>query len=249
MDASKIMERPRVHEEVVATLARRVLSGAVAPGSVLPSMAVLSEELGVSRPAMREAIKGLGAKGMVEVRPRTGIRVRPRDNWNVMDPELLSWCGPELSAVLLKSLLQCRLLMEPGAAAFAAANATAAQVASIEEAFNRMQAAHNLELRVAADLDFHVAVLKASGNLFLVQWASTISSVLLATFRLSTRATTSERRASSAHYDVLDAIRLRDSARADRAMRRLLTVAAKDLHVEQAKTGAGARPSTEPRRL
>jgi GntR family galactonate operon transcriptional repressor len=242
------MERPRVHEEVVATLARRVLSGDVAPGSALPSMAVLSEELGVSRPAMREAIKVLGAKGMVEVRPRTGIRVRPRDNWNVMDPELLSWCGPELSAELLKNLLQCRLLMEPGAAAFAAENATAAQVASIEEAFNRMQAAQSLESRVAADLDFHVAVLKASGNLFLVQWSATISSVLLATFRLSTGATTSERRASSAHYDVLDAIRVRDPARADRAMRRLLTVAAKDLHVEKVKTGARARSPHDRRR-
>ena len=226
------MERPRVHEEVVATLARRVLSGAVAPGGALPSMAVLSEELGVSRPAMREAIKVLGAKGMVEVRPRIGIRVRPRDSWNVMDPELLSWCGPELSAELLRNLLQCRLLMEPGAAALAAGNATALQVAAIEEAFNKMQLAEDIEMRVSADLDFHVAVLKASGNLFLVQWAATISSVLLAAFRLSTGATTSERRASSAHFDVLDAIRLRNCARANRAMRRLLTVAAKDLHVE-----------------
>ncbi len=216
---------------MVATLARRVLTGAVPPGSLLPSMAVLSEELGVSRPALREAVKVLGAKGMVEVRPRTGIRVRPRDSWNVMDPELLSWCGPELSEELLKSLLQCRLLMEPGGAALAAENATAAQLAAIEEAFNRMQQAENLELRVAADLDFHVAVLRATGNLFLVQWAATISSVLLAVFRLSTGATTSERRASSAHYEVLEAIRLRDPPRADRAMRRLLTVAAKDLHV------------------
>jgi DNA-binding FadR family transcriptional regulator len=225
------MERPRVHEEVVATLARRVLTGAVAPGSLLPSMAVLSEELGVSRPALREAVKVLGAKGMVEVRPRTGIRVRPRDSWNVMDPELLSWCGPELGAELLRSLLQCRLLVEPGAAALAAENATAAHVAAIEEAFNRMQVAGNLELRVTADLDFHVTVLKATGNLFLVQWAATISSVLLAAFRLSTGSTTSERRASSAHYEVLDAIRLRNPGRADRAMRRLLTVAAEDLHV------------------
>jgi GntR family transcriptional regulator, galactonate operon transcriptional repressor len=171
--------------------------------------------------------------------------VRPRDNWNVMDPELLSWCGPELSAELLRNLLQCRLLMEPGAAALAAESATAAQVAAIEAAFNRMQQAEDLEARVSADLDFHVAVLKASGNLFLVQWAATISSVLLAAFRLSTGATTSERRASSAHYDVLDAIRLRNAARADRAMRRLLTVAAKDLNLEKVrkarKTPPGAR--------
>jgi DNA-binding FadR family transcriptional regulator len=146
-----------------------------------------------------------------------------------------------LSAELLRNLLQCRLLMEPGAAALAAENATATQVAAIEEAFNRMQLAVDIEARVSADLDFHVAVLRATSNLFLVQWAATISSVLLAAFRLSTGATTSERRASSAHYDVLDAIRLRDSARADRAMRRLLTVAAKDLNVESARTAGKKR--------
>jgi len=217
---------------VVAELARRILSGTVLPGERLPNTVQLSADLGVSRSALREAIKVLTAKGMLEVQPRTGMRVRPRDNWNLMDPELLSWCGPALDAELLRSLLECRQLIEPGAASLAAANATAAQLAVMEEAFNRMNESSDQTIRVQADLDFHVAVLRASGNLFLAQWGGTISSILLATFRLSAEGATSADKAFIAHRDVLDAIRLRNSSRASRAMRRLLMVAAKDLHVE-----------------
>ncbi|MCB8883758.1 FadR family transcriptional regulator [Acidisoma cellulosilytica] len=223
--------RPRVHQNVLMDLARRILSGEIPAGSLLPSMQELSDELGVSRSAMREAIKVLSAKGMVEVRPRTGTRVRPRATWNLMDPELLSWSGPELDQRFLTSLLQCRLLIEPGAAALAAANATAAQLAVMEDAFHRMQNAKTLGERVEADLDFHVAVLSASGNIFLEQWGSTISSVLLAAFRISTETAMSGDEAFSVHGEVLEAIRMRSEQRADRAMRRLLTVAAKDLHV------------------
>lgn len=225
--------RPRVHQIVVAELARRVLTGQFPSGSLLPSMEELGAELGVSRSAMREAIKVLSAKGMLEVRPRIGTRVRPRSGWNMMDPELLSWCGPELGREIFASLLKCRLLIEPGAAAMAAANATAAQLAMIENAFLRMKTARSLGERLQADLDFHVSVLSASGNMFLEQWGGTIASVLLAAFRVSTETAPSDDEAFAVHAEVLEAIRLRSDARADRAMRRLLTVAAKDLHLEE----------------
>ena len=225
--------RPRVHQNVVAELARRILSGDIPAGGMLPSMQDLSDELGVSRSAMREAIKVLSAKGMVEVKPRTGTRVRPRSGWNLMDPELLSWCGPALDYNLLKSLLKCRQLIEPGAAAMAAANANAGQLAMIENAFLRMKAATSLADRLQADLDFHVSVLSASGNIFLEQWGSAISSVLLAAFRISTETAPSDDEAFGVHAEVLEAIRLRNEPRADRAMRRLLTVAAKDLQVDE----------------
>ena len=223
-----------MHREIVAGLARRILSGEFAPGSGLPNTIRLSEHLGVSRSALREAIKVLGAKGMLDVRPRTGTRVRPRDCWNLMDPELLSWCGPALDSELLRSLLECRQLIEPGAAVLATANATAAQLAAIEAAFERMVRADNLNARVEADLDFHVAVLKASGNLFLAQWASTVSSVLLAAFRVSAGTAASGDDAFTAHREVMEAIRLREPLRAERAMRRLLSIAARDLRIGEA---------------
>jgi DNA-binding FadR family transcriptional regulator len=221
-----------VHRGVVDTLARRIMSGRIQPGEGLPNTQDLSAELGVSRSALREAIKVLGAKGMLEVRPRTGTRVLPRSSWNLMDPELLGWCGPSLDADLVRSLLECRQLIEPGAAALAAQRANTLQLATIEAALERMAQAASLDERVEADLDFHVAVLRASGNLFLAQWGLTVSSVLLAAFRLSTGASDSYDVAFSAHRDVVEAIRLRDSPGADRSMRGVLQTMAHDLRLD-----------------
>jgi DNA-binding FadR family transcriptional regulator len=209
------------------------MSGRIRPGEGLPNTQDLSAELGVSRSALREAIKVLGAKGMLEVRPRTGTRVLPRSSWNLMDPELLGWCGPTLDADLVRSLLECRHLIEPGAAALAAQRATNPQLAAIEAALERMAQAPSLDERVEADLDFHVAVLRASGNLFLAQWGLTVSSVLLVAFRLSTGASDSYDVAFSAHRDVVEAIRLRDAAGADRGMRAVLGAMAHDLRLDE----------------
>jgi GntR family transcriptional regulator, galactonate operon transcriptional repressor len=208
------------------------MSGRIRPGEGLPNTQDLSAELGVSRSALREAIKVLGAKGMLEVKPRTGTRVLPRSRWNLMDPELLGWCGPSLDPDLVRSLLECRQLIEPGAAALAAQRASTAQLATIEAALERMAQAPSLDERVEADLDFHVAVLRASGNLFLAQWGLTVSSVLLAAFRLSTGASNSYDVAFSAHRDIVEAIRLRDSGGADRGMRAVLGAMAHDLRLD-----------------
>ncbi len=233
MSQPGVTSRPRVHRGVVDTLARRIMSGRIRPGEGLPNTQDLSAELGVSRSALREAIKVLGAKGMLEVRPRTGTRVLPRSSWNLMDPELLGWCGPSLDADLVRSLLECRQLIEPGAAAFAAQRATTTQLATIEAALERMAQAASLDERVEADLDFHVAVLRASGNLFLAQWGLTVSSVLLVAFRLSTGASDSYDVAFSAHRDVVEAIRLRDAPGADRGMRAVLGAMAHDLRLHE----------------
>ncbi len=208
------------------------MSGRIQPGEGLPNTQDLSAELGVSRSALREAIKVLGAKGMLEVRPRTGTRVLPRSSWNLMDPELLGWCGPALDDDLVRSLLECRQLIEPGAAALAAQRATGLQLAAIEAALERMAQAASLDERVEADLEFHVAVLRASGNLFIAQWALAVSSVLLVAFRLSTGASDSYDVAFSAHRDVVEAIRMRDAPGADRGMRVVLGTMAHDLRLD-----------------
>lgn len=232
--------RPRVHRDVVESLARRILSGEIQAGASLPNTHDLSAELGVSRSALREAIKVLTAKGMLEVRPRTGTRILPRSAWNLMDPELLGWCGPALDDHLVLSLLECRQLIEPGAAALAACRASAAQQAEIEAALARMAEAQSLEDRVEADLDFHVAILRASGNLFLAQWGLAVSSVLLAAFRLSSGAAHSHDLAFSAHREVVDAIRRRDPAAADLGMRHCLSAMAHDLDLDGARRDAAA---------
>src|SRR6266480_6010336 len=76
-----------LHDRVVHAIGRKILGGELPPGALLPA----EPELGASRTVLREAIKVLAAKGLVEARPKTGTRVRPRDAWNLLDPDVLAW--------------------------------------------------------------------------------------------------------------------------------------------------------------
>lgn len=68
----------------------KILTGEYQPESILPGEMELGEQFGVSRTAVREAVKTLTAKGMLLPRPRIGTRVMPRSSWNFLDKELLS---------------------------------------------------------------------------------------------------------------------------------------------------------------
>src|SRR5262249_56146540 len=79
------------HGRVVHTMGTRIAGGDLAPGEPLPTEEQLVGELGVGRSALREAMKVLGGKGLVESRTRAGTRVRPREAWHLMDPDVLGW--------------------------------------------------------------------------------------------------------------------------------------------------------------
>src|SRR5262245_8606659 len=83
--------RKNVHEQVVDELGTRIVQGSYPGDGALPTEPVLATELGISRNALREAIKVLAGKGMVEVRPKTGMRIRPRNQWNLLDRDVLAW--------------------------------------------------------------------------------------------------------------------------------------------------------------
>jgi DNA-binding FadR family transcriptional regulator len=91
---SRTYAKRSLHSIVAHDLGSRIVSGKLAPGDVLPTEAALSESLDVSRTALREAIKILSAKGLIESRPKTGTRVKPRTSWNLLDPDVLSWHSP-----------------------------------------------------------------------------------------------------------------------------------------------------------
>ncbi len=226
------LSKPRVHGGVVREIALRILGGAVRPGQTLPTEAALQAEFGISRGALREAIRVLSAKGLVDVRPRTGTTVRDRGEWNRLDPEVLEWSlaiAPDLDFV--RSLLEARQLFEPAAAAFAAQRASAREVACIEAAYLGMRRSlpRDLDACCEADVAFHAAVLRASHNVVLQQLIGTIGAALGNVFRLSTQLAASHDKALSAHAVVLDCVRMRDAAGARAAMVGLLEVASTDL--------------------
>src|SRR5918911_4134642 len=88
----KLRTYPRrgLHGAVVHEIGVRIVRGELEPGEQVPDDGLLDDP-GVSRTVLREAIKVLAAKRLVESRPKTGTRVRPRRDWNLLDPDVLAW--------------------------------------------------------------------------------------------------------------------------------------------------------------
>src|SRR5262249_42971176 len=132
----RTFSRRSLHGQVAHDIGRRILGGLVKPGELLPSETELSQQLGVSRTALREAIKVLAGKGLIESRPKTGTRVRPRESWNFLDPDVLTWAFDGNAAEhYIDELYELRRVIEPAAAAFAAERASVADIARMEAAF------------------------------------------------------------------------------------------------------------------
>ena len=228
----KTLLKPRVHRHVVETLAQRILGDHYAPGSALPPEPELCQAFGVSRSAVREAVKVLDSKGMVITRPRTGTRVRPREDWNLLDPDVLAWSMLlQPSAELVLSLIEARQVIEPAAARLAAVRANADAIAPMQDAFERMShflAAADFDAFNKADIDFHTALLRASGNIVFQQLSNTIGAALAYSFRLTMTHSREPGASLPNHGEVINRIRERDSIGAFEAMTKLLDIAAID---------------------
>ncbi len=106
-------------------IAQRVLSGDYPEGSILPGENELGEIFGVSRTAVREAVKTLAAKGMLLPRPRIGTRVMPQSSWNFLDQDLLTWwMTRENFDQVMAHFIVLRRALEPQACALAALSAS-----------------------------------------------------------------------------------------------------------------------------
>jgi GntR family transcriptional regulator, galactonate operon transcriptional repressor len=231
-DAARTHEG-KIHGSVVDAIGRWILGGTYAPDDLLPREDDLAEQLGVSRTSVREAVKVLSAKGLLQARRRVGVRVRDRDDWNLLDPQVLSW-HPDVGRdeALITSLIEARQIIEPAAAALAAKRATAADLARIEQAYLGMERnlRTNLEACCEADLKFHVSVVAASHNVVLKGLTGTIEAALRATFAITNRRLASaQSRALSAHRAVFESVRMRDADGARLATIELLEIAARDL--------------------
>lgn len=166
-----------VSGRVAESLGRAIVHGEYAGGTVLPSELELCERYGVSRTGVREALKMLGAKGLIAPRRRIGGTVTDRSNWSLLDPDVLRWMrGAALDIGLLRDLAGLRLAIEPEAARQAAARGDEADIAAIGEAGQAMAA--DPAKALVADVAFHVALLKASGNRFFTALGPMVESAL-----------------------------------------------------------------------
>jgi DNA-binding FadR family transcriptional regulator len=206
-------------------------------GEALPIEPDIAEALSVSRTVVREAVKTLAAKGMVRTGPRVGTRVRPEADWHLFDPQVIRWrAAGGVDVEFIRDIFAFRLAIEPAAAALAAEFATPADIARIEAAFAGMtEAVEGRGAYVDSDLMFHRAMLDASHNQFFSALKPLVSSVLTVSFRQSVKSRASARASLPRHMAVLDAVRRRDSADAERALRALIDSARLDIESDIAR--------------
>lgn len=225
---------PFVREHVLDTLGKRILAGHYPQATTLPTESQLCEEFGVSRTAIREAVKMLAAKGLVVSRQRAGTRVQEVDLWNRLDPDVLGWMSAgTFDADFARGLLEARHAIEPAAAQWAAMRATARDLAEIEVAYEAMREADigDLAACAEADLAFHSAILRASHNPVFIALIAVIGKALASSFRATTSVSKSYLKSLDVHGDVLEAIRLRRPELASERMHSLIEFAAKDMRV------------------
>jgi DNA-binding FadR family transcriptional regulator len=199
-------------------LGKQIVTGAY-DGQPFPTEADLSAQHGVSRSVTREAVKMLCAKGLLSARPRQGTSVQPVSNWNLFDADVLRWLlERQFKVELLAQFNQLRAAIEPAAAALAAQAADARGLALIEAGFARMVAADRREDdELEADIAFHLAILRASGNPFFAQFRDLVATALRTSIRFTNRIR--GRTADlAAHGAVRDAIVARDPFAAQQAM-------------------------------
>ncbi|MCI2417415.1 FCD domain-containing protein [Saccharopolyspora sp. K220] len=155
-----------VHGQTVATLGARIVSGKIAPGDVI-DLGALGHDLDVSMTALREAMKVLAAKGLVEARQKRGTYVRAREHWNLLDSDVIRWRSEAGdTAAVLRDLAEVRAVVEPAAASMAALRRDERDLAELDAALAAMRDAVGAGARaeVAADLRWHRALLRATHN-------------------------------------------------------------------------------------
>jgi len=223
--------RDRRHGNLVHDLGSRIVRGELRPGETIPTEERLASELGLSRPAVREAIKVLAGKGLVVGRTRVGTQVQPEERWSLLDPDVLSWrYGERADPGHLTELGSMRVALEPEAARLAARARDRDLVAPIRAAYERMAATVDRpDAFIAADLAFHRAIFQAGGNRLLAHLNELMAAALAETRQIHTRNVRRNRRTLPTHRAVLEAIEARDGDSADALMRALVEGALRDL--------------------
>lgn len=229
---------------VVQSLGCRIIGGEWAEGGLLPIEADLAKELKVSRSVIREAMRILGAKGLIRSRTSDGTRVLPRASWRLLDPDVMDWhiqAGDH--RVLLRELLRMRMVLEPGVAYTATLLATPEHRERVRQAWLAkvaLEAETSLSLEekyrrfVQTDLEFHRLFFVAAGAELLQQLFSIIEAALELLFRLQASAKgypvelLGTKESLAAHEAVYDAFMAGDAPAAERAMRALVASAADD---------------------
>jgi DNA-binding FadR family transcriptional regulator len=210
---------------IAEKLGAAILSGEYQPNDLVPGEMELCRRFGASRTVVREAFKVLAAKGLIASRRRLGTCVRPREDWHMLDADVLAWRLRDGRAEpkLVFDLLHARAVVEPAAAAMAARRHTPQTLAAIDAAFADMErTAHDAALFAEPDIRFHKAILTATDNDVMMAFGALIEAALGVFVRIASRHAGAPAPSVPLHRAILEAIRRKDAEGAHAAMMALL---------------------------
>lgn len=219
------MKNAPLHDAIVDAWGASIVSGERPAGSVLNADQA-AIEFDASRTAVREAVRVLESLGLVKSRQRVGMIVQPDTEWSTYDERVLGWLLDGSSrGTYLNHLSELRAGVEPMAAFLAASRASAADRAALTAAVLGMienSDDADGDAYLGHDIDFHRALLRASGNPMFRELESIVSAVLLGRTHHALMPHVADPAALKAHSDIAAAVMAGDAAAAEAAMRSIV---------------------------
>ncbi len=234
-----------LHGALVERLGQRIVAGDPAPGESLPQESSLALEHDVSRTVVREALRVLAAKGLVDARPMRGTRVQPQTEWRLLDADLLRWAlDADGRPSLFGHLSEVRAMVEPTVARLAADRSTPPQHGELASALEALlDSSAEPAAFIEADLVLHAILFRMSGNPLLGELFSSIEAALRLGRRIQAegagRAARAPAEAIETHRQVVAAVVAGDGERAEASMRAVVEAAAADTQRALAASSQG----------
>ena len=235
----KVVRTSRLYEQIVQQIEESVLNGSLKPGDQLPAERELAQRLGVSRTAVREAVKALREKGLVEAYSGRGTFVTDGTSQAARQSfDLMVKIGQQEGSPHLAEL---RLILEPGIAALAAARVKDEDLAAMREAVAVMERSQDdPEAYIEADLDFHLALAETVANPLILSLIDSIVGLLREQRIKIFNVEGGPQRGQVHHKRILEAMERRDAEMARTAMRAHLEQVRED-----SKASTGSKPSAK----
>lgn len=236
----KVVRTSRLYEQIVQQIEESVLNGSLKPGDQLPAERELAQRLGVSRTAVREAVKALREKGLVEAYSGRGTFITDGTSHAARQSfDLMIKIGQQEGSTHLAEL---RLILEPGIAALAAERAEEEHLAAMREAVAVMDRAQNDPAAyIEADLDFHLALAEAVANPLILSLIDSIVGLLREQRIKIFNVEGGPQRGQVHHKRILEAMEQRNPEAARSAMSAHLEQVRRDSQVSSSKSSRKTR--------
>jgi GntR family transcriptional repressor for pyruvate dehydrogenase complex len=234
----KVVRTSRLYEQIVQQIEESVLNGSLKPGDQLPAERDLAQRLGVSRTAVREAVKTLREKGLVEAYSGRGTFVTDGTSQAARQSfDLMVKIGQQEGSPHLAEL---RLILEPGIAALAAERAKNDDLTAMRDAVAVMDRSQkDPEAYIEADLDFHLALAEAAANPLILSLIDSIVGLLREQRIKIFNVEGGPQRGQFHHKRILEAMEHRDPEMARSAMRAHLEQVRQDSRVPASGKASG----------